>query len=242
MLLCLILLAGSVEGAEPDSIIAQFDNDDFDIREAASEALGRYPLDWAKRFMAMSAKEDNPEIAYRLRLAARQIFFNQVTAKSREWRTLHGCLPFGGDHTNIFKVEDHDGANGTPNRVCTFVDSGYLVLWVDDSVKDKIHSRDLVMSCTEGVYWGDIKVEAEKEYTLSLRRYKEPESVARDTTYVDVGNTDYTVVEVKVTAVWKDPRTVTWMDEESIIQAKWKQYCLELEEEEQKPPEAAAQH
>lgn len=241
LLLCLVL-AGSAWGTETDDIIARFDDEDFDVREAATAALSHYSLEWAKTFLARAAKEETPEIAYRLRLAAKQIYFNESISKSREWLTLHGCLPFGGDPTNLYNIEDRDASQGGPNRVTTYVDCGYLVLWIDDSAKDQIKSRDLVMTCTEGLSWGDIKVEAGKEYQLSLRRYKDPESVGKDASYIDNGNKDFDTKEVTVKAIWKDPRQVPWMDEDAIIQSQWRKFCARLEEEEQNPPEAAAKH
>lgn len=240
-LLWLLVLAGSAWGADPGNILDKLGDEDFEVREAASAKLATYPAEWVKTFMLLAVQQDDPEVAYRLKLAAKQVYINTVITKSKEWRTLHGCFPFGGDHTNVFQVEER-GADQNPSRVTTYITSGYLVLWVDDSVKPWIHSRDFIMECSDGVYWSDIKVAAGDTYTLSLRRYKDPESVAKDCTYVDDANKDFETVEVKVTAVWKDPRLVPWMEEDKIISSQWAAFRNRLEEEEQTTPDAAARH
>lgn len=239
--LWLLLLVGSAWGAEPASIVDRLGDDDFEIREAASAALARYPAEWARTFMLLAAQQDDPEVSYRLRLAAKAIFINTTVVKSVEWRTLHGCFPFGGDPTNVFQIEEL-GSDQSPNRRCTYVSTVYLVLWVDDSVKDKVHSRDVITSFSDGVYGSDIKVAAEDEYTLHIQRYKDPESVAKDTTYVDVANTAYDPVEVRVKAIWKDPRLVSWLDEDKLINTQWEAFRNRLEEEAQTTPDAAARH
>jgi hypothetical protein len=116
ILIILAMMGAVLMAAEPEFTpeireqLKRLEDDDFDVRERATKALGALPAEYASLFLKMS-KEADPEVGTRLWLAARQVFCQKILAKDPDWLVLHGEI--GADMNPIYTYTyDHPQKEG----------------------------------------------------------------------------------------------------------------------------------
>lgn len=141
LLALLLFLASACAAQDVDHLIKLLSDDDFDIREQATEKLGHLHRNYAARLYKLSFVVE-PETKMRLRTAVHQIVERQIVQKDDRWIRLHGWL--GIEYSNVYSgMEGHDEASYM--RWCRdrTVES-YVIRWVsiDSPAADKLCNRD----------------------------------------------------------------------------------------------------
>lgn len=225
----------SAAASEMDDLVGKLASEDFDTREQATSKLAAYPEEYAKKFLDMSHKAEDPEVAYRLRVAAKAVYTNRVVVKSNEFRYIHGEIGIIGQYMNIYDVDTYMRDGEVAQRfVCS--GAGYFVNIINDGAKEKIHDRDVIMSMKgiDGTWVSiyDMQVMADAEYDFTLRRYKDPESVGNNSQgYIDNTNKDFEEITVRVKAGWKEDKFVDHVKEFTLIERSWNAFWTAYEKD-----------
>lgn len=222
--LSLAAFAGTPEEDLPKLLI-QCDSEDFDVREQATFKLGQFPAEYVEKFLTMAETEQNPEVGYRLKYAARLIFEKKIGSKDDRWRYFHGTLELTGQLVWVTKETHLDADFPYYHTECEVL--GMLVSWVNDvdgPGKDKIRQSDLILSI-EGSSLNPINVKADGEYVVHIRRYKSLKYI-EDHNTIDPNATekDYDEFTVTVTASWLDRRFINEYAEQDLMTKLWLEY------------------
>jgi hypothetical protein len=150
----LFVLCASCAASEVE-LIPKLADDDFDERERVTEALSTYPAEYAKKFIIQSYSEPEPEIAWRLRVAAKHIFERKILTQDDRWKRLHGWL--GIETTNVYPTsyysEGHAMGMGGGGQGGGGELIGLRVTWIGIDTPadcDKL-SQDDVITAVNGV-------------------------------------------------------------------------------------------
>jgi len=243
LILILTLLCSSIFAAESmDEMIVKLAVEDFDIRERATAELGKYPEEFAHKFLEMArAEKIDPEVQYRLRSAAFLIFCNTVLLKNDEWRLMHGSLLV--ESRMVYRTEQRQTGEESEqqqqqhNYYHHNYDNvaGHIVDWIpDDKPIYKILNRyDIIESIDDGngtVQSGQelsrLMIRADKEYKLTVRRYKDTEKILSENNnnFINPDLTDFETLTLKVKAGWKDEKEVNPKDEYVLLDKLWKEF------------------
>lgn len=105
ILIALCLLACVVKAEDFESqlkpLLVKMTDEDFVIRQEASEALERFPANYINKFLRMARDNKDPEIAYRLQQAAHHIFNNDLFCHDRRVRILQATIDIDYNNTCI---------------------------------------------------------------------------------------------------------------------------------------------
>lgn len=188
-----------VNGAELDDLVKLLTSEDFDVRQTATEKLGNFPPEYAKTYLQMSVKEKDPEVRYRLRLAAEMVYLNKHLDKNAEWRKLNGTMPFNGA-----RWYSQTGNTTLYGMVHEYVCKGFVVTYVDETADKILKPGDVITECDK-VKPDDLPCGiAEEEYELSIRRYTDQTVVDEVITkHAPPEEGAHTEIKIKVKGVWK---------------------------------------
>ena len=97
LVLTALLLCGCIGAiaadADLDALIFKLADDEFDVREDATEKLSNYPAEYAYFFRKYAqAWNNNPEIKTRLLKASREIWKHKILTQSEKWQRLNGTI------------------------------------------------------------------------------------------------------------------------------------------------------
>lgn len=137
-----LLLFFSVCVASESPSVSQLADDDFDKREEVTEQLSQLPEEYASKFLRQSCEEGDPEIRYRLRIVAYNIFLRTILRRDDRWRRLHGWL---GMELSVHY--DHNSPESQNMRGSYKVD-GFHIDWIGiDTPADcgKISTGDIIL-------------------------------------------------------------------------------------------------
>jgi len=226
ILAIIALFISSVLASELDDTIILLGNEEFEIREKASEKLNLYPEEYAKKFLDMSNDAKDPEIRYRLRGAAKQVFARTIVSKTDEWLLLHGDLGLEFNRASSYRQEV-DAENNTTNVYETI----FIVNFMNSEiVGDKIKQWDVIKSI-QGIdlqqsgYDTTVKAKMGVEYEVVIHRYKKTDGIENG--QFDPTDKEFEEIKIKLKVGVKDERFVNPLDEMRIIDCEWKKFCEE---------------
>lgn len=223
IVLAFVAKGATIEEQLPDLLVL-CDNDDFDVREKAVTQLAQYPAEYVDKFLKMADDEKNPEVQYRLRMAARGIFDRRVGNKDDRWLLFHGTLCLSGELLWVTK-EDWNADFPYYHRECSVL--GLLVSYVDDlygPCKDKIKQLDIITSI-DGSGINPINVKAGSDYVVHIRRYKDLKYLEEHNSInPDATDKDFDELTVTVTAAWQERRFLNENAEADLMDKLWFEY------------------
>lgn len=225
-LLVLLFLTSACAAQDVDHLIRLLNDDDFDIREEATEKLGHLHRNYACKLYRLSFVVE-PEVRIRLRRAVHQIVERQIIQKDDRWLRLHGAI--GVEYESIYPDPPDTavgrGGGGSEQEYRAYYQwyrdrkaIGYKVSWIkiDSPAEDKLFWHDTIIEIdgrsitnvendTLSTY-GWLKLG--KTLTLKVKRYKNHEKF--DETHTP-GPTDPTEeVIVKLTPTTKPDYEINW--------------------------------
>lgn len=228
-LILILLFCFSMAKAEDlSAVVDKLGDDDFEIRQQATEALSKYPLAHADYFLDLSKtfKDTDPEIAYRLELVAKTIFYRTEFEANTDIRKLRATLEIQFDpfyvNTKDQTILDLLQNNWPRCLVIKFVD------WFGVS-KDKLKCWDIITLIDGKLYeqmpnFGYGIFEIDKEVELTVIRFKDTEKIEKRG-YIVLDEDEHEIVKVKVTPiVQKDIRLIDMERVNKILDSGWQQY------------------
>lgn len=239
-LLALLLLAiccSAFAEDDTDNLIKQLGDNEFDLREKATAKLSQYPEEYIEKFLNLAKDSTDPEIAYRLHLAAESVFIQKVLPKTDDWRKLYGSLGLEIFYATVYNKRYSAETPGEPGHMYYEYDRAVLGVSCvdpDSSCKGKINDFDVIVAIDElnllDFYNGCYAVTpntviADKEYTVTLRRYKDTSSI-HDNRQIPGNEVESEALTVKVKAGWKDEQFVDQNKKEEIIKRHWRNYLI----------------
>jgi len=206
--------------AELDDLIKEFENDSFDKREAASAKLSEYPEEYAKKFLQMADKATDPEVRERLRVCAKNVYFNKMLPKQKRWRELYGRLPF--DAHRVFRQEEFTKEDGTVSN--EYGCRNVIVRIPDDSTS--LHEGDIIIKCDKmEVARIGVLTLADEEYEFTVRRWKgEALEKILSTLQPPDGDEDYSEMKIKVKARWGTKNEIDAEQARDVFDNLWNTY------------------
>ena len=234
-----LILAGSCHAAEIDDLVKQLTNEDYDIRQTATDKLSKYPEEYIERFYKMSLATDDPELRSRLRIASQGVFYKTRMQKNEEWLFFHGYLGLEGktiqQNVIVETTEKQKNANGEEVEIkhqYRYDVIGYIIEFIsEDNKNEKIEQFDMIIEINgekvENVY-GSIKVKADSEYKLKIRRFKDKKIFEQYSINVD-GQEHEEDFTVTIKAKWKEDRQINLSEEFLLADKLWKQQLESLD-------------
>lgn len=213
MAVCLLISTLSLHAADIETvnkILLRMASDDFDDREAATDAAAALPPPWAKALAKMAAgyARTDPEVSSRLRLAILRMFLRQALPMDERWMRTHGAVEF--EYSDVY------GENWVVRLYKAIFDkdqdvtSHVIVVstaWGD--CEDRLKNWD-VITHIDGKTIPEANAEPMaqygmfvpgREYVLTIRRPKDPDAISARGTINDEDGFD--VISVKVRAKWE---------------------------------------
>lgn len=239
--LLLIFATLPLFSAEED-LIKQLADDNYDIREMATDKLGNTVASNIEKFLLMAIDEKDAEVQMRLRSAARLIYERSVLRTENSWRDLHGTLDYEGQVR--YSIKEQEPPDRPPENIVEgamekikeyyqreYVEEGICVDWIPEGspLEGKLERWDMIEKIDDrGLY--ETAFRADKEYELTVRRYKEPEKMYTNENdcYVDKSNKDYEVLKIKIKAGWKSDEKVDQQKAHELREFLWREHLNTL--------------
>jgi hypothetical protein len=208
-------LGGEIEDSTK-TVIRLLGSEDFEVRCAATNKLSLFGEEYIEKFLRLSKEQDDPEIAERLRMAARRIFEAKVAVRDERWLKLYGDL--GVEFNSLYNYSSTDGSEA-PKTYVSFV--AY-----DGDAENKVKHCDLVLEVNGeklGEHGECQSPLAGREYVVKLRRYKNTEHLANTMT-IDQDDKDYEDLTVSIKVGWKEERFISKDEKESLLLSLWAEF------------------
>jgi hypothetical protein len=221
-----------------DDLVKKLGNDDFDVRVETTKKLGAYPSEFAKKFIEIASMSDDPEIAHRLRQAARFVFESKIGSQNDEWLLMHGSFCLEGHEVSQIKPPEKkegeepppEGSEGYYGYGYNTVSVGIYVNWVYEggSSDGKITRWDIIEE-VEGLTLNDIlyhqkNIKVGQEYKFRFRRYKEAGEILKDDGYVNP-EIKYEIMTVTLKAGYKNANPD---EEQKLMDKLWAAWSKDL--------------
>lgn len=220
LILILILIAPSCFAESINDLILKLNNDDFEIREQASEELSNYPKDYAFIFKRLAESfQSEPEIAVRLLEASKAVFFKTILEEDIRWKQ------FAADSgMEMRDITSWMSRIDSEQKEYTLIFAALHVYWVDDEgtafnkVKEgdyiiKINNIDLANRYAQSFSIFN-NFEVGKEVELTLRTYKNSQEAEESETY-DTSPHEDRVVKIKIRR--KADNKINWKDGSRLV-------------------------
>ena len=242
LLLILLFLFSMAKSEDVSATIDRLGDDDFNIRESATDALSNYSLGFIDFFLDTSNtfKEKDPETAYRLGLIAKSIFYRHEFESNEDIKRLRANLDI--ELTDFYVDTQEEGIKNVFNGQWQ---KGLLCKFADcfGTCKDKLQAWDIII-CVDGEpylkhpdyenhdFCFNMKslFKVGTEYELTIIRFTETEKIdAR--TYPIIDTDPHKVMKVKVTPIaQKDIRLLDMDKINDILNTCWIKYLSDYNE------------
>jgi hypothetical protein len=215
---CALVISSCRAVEELDETIALLGDDDYDVREAATDRLGNCPAGYARVLLKLSdAVNSDLEVKNRLKQSARMVFERKIGAKDDRWLALHGTLGIS------YQAHYSAARNEETSREREAI--GMAVTWIENSgpSEQKLQVWDVITE-VDGVNAAnrdlDQMVKPGKEYELTVLRYEDTKSISeRD--YIDSADSNFKKLKIKVAAGWRKSDAVDQEFAKSLMESLW---------------------
>lgn len=247
----LVLYSGEQKLPDLDKLLVQMDDEDFDVREEAMDALiWSFPEHYAMKFYTMSKDASlSLEVRTRLKIVAKRIVLERKVPQTEQYRRLF-CLVGFSYTVQWSEYDEYERAEGDEYVQYYPVDSSKVIgikidlvwplQWADGLLKEWD-----VITHADGepiekfldhplVNWGLFM--AGREYVLTVRRYKNIEEIKARGAILPSKDKEYETLKIKAKVEWKDAYRVNQDKVEQIKKNAWVNFvalCEKLYREEQ---------
>lgn len=230
ILVLLVLLAFNAVAQEPLAPIERLEDDDFDVREKATQELSSLPVEYCQKLIDISKSNAPLETKVRTLIAAKNIFMSKVVTKMEPWLQMHAeiGLYYQATDENRLKIynrvttpEENREYNEAPYQSVMLVEETF----VNADADDKLKHGDVIIAIN-----GDTPIKMAKyivpdtDYKFVIMRPKNP---SRDQDVSGVYPDDYTKMEVTVRSMWKAPGTLNNKAISAYEQNAWEDFQAE---------------
>jgi hypothetical protein len=189
----------------PDDLLLRLDHEEWSVRQAATEELAEYPLEWAGLLLKMAATEENAELQYRFRLAAKAIYYRRVVYMMTEYRRQFGTLDVNAAY--VYRTESDTIVKKALRYMGFQRPIGYMVTKITDNgvSSGKLLLGDVIVEIEGPNHNGLGRFDdfvADSDYELTIRRYKNIEKLRQRGTFTD--EEEFMTVKVTIRAGWSD--------------------------------------
>jgi hypothetical protein len=216
----LILICSGAAAESASELLPLLSDDDFEIREAATERMGNLPGEYLPILKTLSAEAPDPETRCRLRRVIRLVWERKVFAQTRRYLLLHGTAGFQYEFYYAIDIDPNGGfRSGTALKV-TSVDA--------DALKQLLTIGDIV-SLIDG-HSVDSFAGGEPRYGFFAPGTRHVLTVQHQVLYADeakpigLGVTTRTSI-VEVNATQRDPALVDHDAEQELLRAEWYEWA-----------------
>lgn len=234
LMLCCALPLFAAE-ADMNELIVNLGDQEFDVRDRATRKLSDLTPEYIKIFLDKAKEEKDPEVAYRFRVIAEEIFEKKLLRTYKEYRQMFGCFDCTMDRQFIVKTVEETVDDPTLverirryfRRDYTY--AGVTIEWIPDgsTLNGKCQRWDFVESIAGLARIEDSPL-ADEEYEFTIRRYKDPSKMKTEEGFFDGDNKDYETLKVKVKAGWKPESQISPLDEMKLKQKLWHEYLIQI--------------
>lgn len=190
----------------PQTLIDQLGNEDFDLRESATEALCRFPDSEANHFYILyqTYKTIDPEISERLLSICANLIFQRSYKENSNIKGLLGTIGVGyqkvyiGNRGEDYLKKATEALDGQPLWVAMITQ---IDLWGPSN--EKLKDRDCILRVGDNTDRDLLpQFQPDKEYTFLVLRFKDSDAVVKNNCITDADA--YDIVTVTVKAIKKD--------------------------------------